>query len=161
VYDYPPGKIGWAAWGLPTEGEQSGAPRLGRLARADVPTCQPGERMGEVRERARRARWYVSVVVNEAGVVLGLLRGDALEADPQTPVDEAMEPGPRCYRPNAPAEKVRDYMESRGEDLVLVTTPDGVLHGLVRRVDLERASAGESLSAAAEAMGNNRKGNTH
>src|SRR3954454_23611829 len=39
VFDYVPGKVDWIARGLPTDGENVDAHRVGRLARDDVATC--------------------------------------------------------------------------------------------------------------------------
>ena len=53
VYDYVPGKADWSASGLPTEGTQAGILTIGNAARRDVPTCAPGEKVGEVPGRVR------------------------------------------------------------------------------------------------------------
>jgi CBS domain-containing protein len=96
--------------------------------------------IGDVRHRTRAAGWYVCVVTSgEARVVLGLLRGEALEAEPETLAEHVMESGPRTYRPGTSLQRVRQYMEKSNADLVLVTSSDGELRGIVRRADIERA----------------------
>ncbi len=53
IYDYGPGKADWSASGLPTKGTRAGTPTIGEVARRAVPTCAPGEKVGEVRGRVR------------------------------------------------------------------------------------------------------------
>ena len=108
--------------------------------------------MRVVREQARRTGWGEAAVVNEAGVVLGLLRGEALDAPDDTPVERVMDPGPLTIRPSLSLEEV-DARFPRGADSVLVTTPDGILLGALRGADLEQrlqsaAGAGRSSRGA-------------
>lgn len=130
VYRYTAGKADWFAAGLPREGERAALPRLADLARGDVPTCGPEERVGDVAGRVGDAGWNLCVVVNDERVVLGLLRAEALRAPPETPVEQVMEPGPRTYRPDTLPEKPIEYMRRQGVESVLVTTSDGLLLGL-------------------------------
>jgi G6PDH family F420-dependent oxidoreductase len=81
------------------------------------------------------------VVVNGAGVVLGLLRGEALHAAPDTPAELAMEAGPTTIRPNRSLSDIRTYMRQHGVASVVVTTPAGQLMGIVQRQDIERCLA--------------------
>ena len=57
------------------------------MARRDVPTCAPGTRVAEARRRAEEAGWTECVVVNGAGVVLGIVRERALGGDANALVD--------------------------------------------------------------------------
>jgi Mg/Co/Ni transporter MgtE len=81
--------------------------------------------------------WDTVVVVNDQGIVFGLVRGEALQADPQTSVEQVMESSPRTYRLNVAPEKAAAYMRRQGLDSVLVTTSDGKLVGLLKREDAE------------------------
>jgi CBS domain len=72
---------------------------------------------------------------------LGLLRSQELDADPAATAEQVMRAGPTTYRPNVPAGEAAERMRARRVDALLVTTPDGVLVGLLRRVDAERADA--------------------
>ena len=72
VYRYTAGKADWLASGLPSAGARASLPRIGDLARRDVPTCTLQERLGDVRERVRAAGWDVCLVVNARRIVLGL-----------------------------------------------------------------------------------------
>src|SRR5918995_4150519 len=82
VYDYPPGKADWSASGLLMEGTGANEPTIGEVARRDVPTCAPAEKVGAARERAHEAGWDRCVVVGKERVVLGLLREKELAVDP-------------------------------------------------------------------------------
>lgn len=136
VYDYAAGKSDWFAFGLPMEGEGTHVPRAGQFARRDVPTCHPDERVGAVRERAAAAGWDTCVVVDHDRVVLGLLDSSRLAGESDRTAEEAMELGPSTFRPDAELERLLDYMRRHHRSVVLVTTPDGRLVGLVRRVDV-------------------------
>jgi CBS domain-containing protein len=136
VYHYSAGKQDWMGAGLPTEGTNTQRPRLIDVLQRDVPTCSLGERLGDVRDRVVATGWDACVVVSRDRVVLGLLRARELEADPDLRVERVMRPGPSTYRPFVSVEEVRGIMTDR--DLVSspVTTSDGRLVGLVRRIDV-------------------------
>jgi CBS domain-containing protein len=142
VYDYVPGKADWSASGLATEGKLAGVPRIGDVAQPDVPTCSPAEKVEAARERVRKSGRDACVVVNEERVVLGLLREQDLDADPEATAEEAMRNGPTTFRPDEPVEKIAKRMRERGVRTVLVTTSEGKLVGLLDRDDAERL-AGE------------------
>jgi CBS domain-containing protein len=137
VYDYAPGKVDWSAAGLPMEGELASVPTVGDIARRDVPTCVLEQKVGEVHERIRASGWDRCVVVNKGQVVLGLLREKELAADPEASAEAAMRPGPTTIRPDTPAKKMAERMNKRGTASVVVTTPDGVLVGLMYRDDAD------------------------
>jgi CBS domain-containing protein len=115
------------------EGEEADLPRAGDRAARDVPTCDPSERIGAVRERAKRTGWDVCVVVNEQRVVLGILRQRELEADAESRAEDIMELGPSTFRPNVPTAELREYFQKHTLPSAPITTPDGVLVGLLRR----------------------------
>lgn len=139
VYDYVASKIDWFANGLPREGKAAGTPWAGDLARKDVPSCAPDERLGDARERARAGGSDVCVVLNEHDVVLGLLRGDALSKDPDARAREVMELGPATLRPSTPVEQLLRSRSNQGVKVWIVTTSHGVLLGMLLRDDAERA----------------------
>ncbi len=140
MYEYGSGKQDWLAAGLPTEGRVASWARAGTVARADAPTCALDERRGEVAERVRAAGWDVCVVVTEDRVVLGLLRGEQLEGDPDTPIEEAMRPGPSTFRPHVPIAEIARYMVEHDLTSTPITTGDGVLVGVLRREDAAQAA---------------------
>ena len=136
MYDYRAGIQDWMGAGLPTEGTNTERLRLVDVVRRDVPTCSLGERLGEVRDRVILAGWDACVVVSQERVVLGLLRGKELQADPQLLVEHVMRPGPSTYRPFVSAEEMRRIMIDRNLENSPVTTSDGKLVGLVRKQDV-------------------------
>ena len=122
--------------GLPTEGSNAERPRLIDVVRRDVPTCSLGERLGDVRNRVIAAGWDACVVVSQKRVVLGLLRANELDADPELPVEQVMRPGPSTYRPFVSVADMRRTMIDRHLESSPVTTSDGRLVGLVRKQDV-------------------------
>jgi CBS domain-containing protein len=122
--------------GLPTEGTLAQRPRLVDVVRRDAPTCSLGERLGDVRDRVIAAGWDACVVVSQDRVVLGLLRANELQADPQLPVERVMRPGPSTYRPFVSVAEMRRTMTERNLECSPVTTSDGKLVGLVRKQDV-------------------------
>jgi CBS domain-containing protein len=133
VYDYAAGKADWAAAGLPVEGKATETPRIGEAARTDVPTCELGERIGDVRERVRAAGWDTCLVVNEERVVLGRLFRTELDGSADASAGTVMRSGPSTFRPNVSVEEMTRFMSERGISTAVVTTSDGRLVGLFRR----------------------------
>ncbi len=76
--------------------------------------------------------------------MLGLLLSRELDAAPDALAEQVMRSGPTAYRPNVPAHEAGARMRERRVDALLVTTPDGVLVGLLRREDAEGAGAGDT-----------------
>jgi CBS domain-containing protein len=146
VHDYVAGKTDWFACGLPREGASAEVPWAGDLVRDGVATCTPDARIGEARERIAAMGLDFCVVVGEEQIVTGLLRGDALGKSPDALAEEVMELGPRTIRPSVPIETLLGKRSSQGVKSWLVTTPHGVLLGLLTRDDAERALE-ESKSA--------------
>src|SRR5258708_33678561 len=140
VSDYAAGEPDWLAWGLPREGRAAQVPMVGEVARRDVPTCGLADRVADAKARAQAAGFEACVVVNERCVVLGLLLSRELDAAPDALAEQVMRSGPTAYRPNVPAHEAGARMRERRADALLVTTPDGGLVGLLRRV--ERAASG-------------------
>lgn len=140
VYDYAAGKADWFARGHPIEGERAEVPRVGRLARSDVPTCRLDESLTSVAERVRVAGWDTCIVVNDEGVVLGRLFASELSSDSSTAVEDVMRSGPSTFRPNVVVEEMTRFMDERDISTALVTTSEGRLVGLFRRSDAEETS---------------------
>lgn len=137
VYRYQPGKMDWMAHDLPIDGTEANVPRSGDLARHDLPTCGPDDRMGDIASRVKAEGWDACAVVNAEHVVLGLLRGAELSADPEMIAARVMEPGPKTYRPYASLQTAAGYMDQHGLNGVLITDSDGRLIGMLRRVDVQ------------------------
>jgi Mg/Co/Ni transporter MgtE len=109
----------------------------GDVARDDVPTCTFGDLLADVRHRVRVAGWDTCIVVSEERVVLGRLGRQAIAADSDESVEEAMTEGPSTVRPSIGADALLERIRARELTSFLLTTPDGRLVGLARRADLE------------------------
>src|SRR6266511_5640158 len=138
VYRYAAGKADWLAAGLPT---QATTLRADAVARADVPTCAPDDRVDVVARRGRQAGWDHCIVVNAERVVMGRLRRDALDAGPDTLVEQVMEEGLIIIRASEELTGLVKRMRDRKVSSIVVTNPDGQLLGVLQRDDAERALA--------------------
>jgi hypothetical protein len=143
VYDYVPSKIDWFANGLPREGKAAETLWAGDLAGGDAPTCVADEEISVVMTRVLAAKEDFCVVVNEERIVLGRLRGDALNKNGATAGD-VMELGPRTIRPHNPVEKLLQSRSHQGVETWIVSTSHGRLLGVLLRADAERARAAEA-----------------
>ena len=92
VYDYVGGKRDWLAAALPTEGRLAGVTNAGDVVRIDDLVCHLGERLGDVADRVRGMERDACIVVDDQHVVLGRLRGRALEGDPDATMGDVMRP---------------------------------------------------------------------
>jgi CBS domain-containing protein len=138
VHDYEAGKIDWLAHKLPVQGDDPEPPTAGRVARNDVVRCALDDRVGEVRERIVASPYGFALVVARDGVLLGRLRGSALDCDPALTVEEVMEPGPSTVRPHKAAGDLAKRLADQGLRFAIVTDPEGRLIGVASREDLER-----------------------
>jgi CBS domain-containing protein len=139
VYDYENGIHDWGSFGLPREGRAADRPSAGDLAKRDVPTCSLDDDLDEVRHRVRTAGWNTCFVVTPGRVVLGRLGRRAQESEEPQSVEEAMNEGPSTVRPSISLADLLERMDKRNLRSYPITTPDGVLLGLVLREDAEAA----------------------
>ena len=137
AYRYAAGKLDWFAFGLPMAGEFAAIPKAGDVVRRDVPICHLTDRLGEVYQRCQAIGWAVCLVVNEQKVVLGRLRREAWNANPDTLVENVMESGPTTFRPDNFLEPLVKRMREKKVGTVIITNSDGVLIGLLFRKDGE------------------------
>jgi CBS domain-containing protein len=141
VYRYTPGKDGWLAIGLPMEGPEATTPRAGDVVDRDTPTCSLHDRLGDVRESLRATGGTSCIVVNDEGVILGRVRGAALDGDSEQSVEAVMEAGPTTVRPSSPLAALIARLQKRRTGSIVVSTAEGVLVGVLRREDGERRLA--------------------
>jgi len=139
VYDYAAGKADWGSFGLPLEGQRSSGARVGAHLQSEVPTCTLEESLRDVRERVRGAGADTCFVVNEQRVLLGRLGRGALVRDDDATVEDAMTAGPSTVRPSIDLSAALERMRKQNLSDLPVTTSDGVLLGVIRREDTERA----------------------
>jgi rhodanese-related sulfurtransferase/CBS domain-containing protein len=136
VYDYAPSKVDYLARGLPREGEKADERRAADLLRDDVVRCRLGDRIDRVRAEVEESPYGFALVLDERDVLLGRLRGSALRGEGTATAEAVMEAGPSTIRPDTSVEKLRERLEGGGLNFAVVTTPDGVLMGIVCRPDL-------------------------
>ena len=129
VYDYVMGKVDWMAAGLPTEGNAVRGPRVIEALDRSVPTCRPSEVVADVVARMGQAQ--LCLVLNDHDVVRGRLRLDRLDPADTRVVEDVMEPGPATVRADADLEETTERMRRRGVPTLIVSTPEGVLLGVV------------------------------
>ena len=139
VHDYVAGKVDWLAHDLPAEGDDRVPPTAGRVARGDAVRCTLDDPVGEVRERIAASPYGFALVMAPGGVLLGRLRGSALDCDPGVRAEEVMEPGPSTVRPHTAASDLAKRLAERDLRWAIVTDPGGRLIGIASREDLERA----------------------
>ena len=139
VYDYAASKVDYLARGLPREGEKANEERAADLLRDDFVRCGLGDRIDRIRAEVEASPYGFVLVLGEHGVLLGRLRRAALEADGAMTAEEAMEAGPSTIRADTSIDKLRARLEGGGLNFAVVTTPDGVLMGIVCRSDLPSA----------------------
>ncbi len=144
VYDYTLGIADWKAAGLPIEGEMVDTQLVTEATRPDVPTARPDELLGAVLDRTTDAGWDEALVVDCDDIVIGRLRNTAWEQDGSLRVEQVMEPGPTTVRANTMLAPLVERMEKRGTALVTVTTPQGVLIGVLLFTDAQRLLTGET-----------------
>jgi hypothetical protein len=129
VYDCAAGKTDWLAAGLPTVTSGERPRRAADVMDRSVTTCRPDQVVADI--VATGAPGGVWVVVNEQRVVLGRLRAGHVDRHDRRTAGEVMEPGPATIRPDAPAAETTEGMRSRAAASVIVSTPEGVLLGLL------------------------------
>jgi rhodanese-related sulfurtransferase len=132
VYRYTAGKADWLSAGFDTEGTEANKPRLKQILKRNVLTCAPRDRVGVIKNRRPNPN-DVCVVLNDRGIVLGLIEGEAWEQDPLKTAAEVMNPAPRTFRPNSDPTEVMKDMRKDDLENVLVTTSDGELLGFIQR----------------------------
>jgi len=103
-----------------------------------------------VATRVEAKKGDIFIVVNDEGVVLGRLRGDALDGDPEESVEQVMESGPATFRPSVPLEEMADYMQEHGMDSALITTAEGRLGGILYLEDIQRRLMAQAGGRRAE-----------
>ena len=107
------------------------------MARDDAVTCGLDDRVGDVRPRVDASPYGFAFVVSSGGKLLGRLRKAALQGDPEARAEDAMEPGPSTVRADTALDVLRERLDRRDLKTAIVTTPEGVLIGVVRRTDLD------------------------
>jgi CBS domain protein len=117
-----------------------GAPRL-RVSSGPVVFVGAGRDGPIPAEIGLQPVHHFAFVVTRNRVLLGRLRPAVLDAGGDLPAEAVMEPDPSTVRGDSHLEPLAELMRRRDLTSLSVTTPDGVLLGVVRRDDLEATLA--------------------
>jgi rhodanese-related sulfurtransferase len=146
VYRYTPGKADWLAAGWDTEGTAAKKPRIRQMIHKNVFTCLLRERIEDVKSR-RGPKDDLCVVVSDRNIVLGVIAGEAWNANPQSRVVDVMQPGPRTIRPDLNPKDAQNLLRNYDGPSAIVTTSDGELLGIVRITQKKEDKAQEAVCA--------------
>jgi len=130
------GKRDWAGGRLPIEGHKAQEPRIGSLARRDVPTARLGDKVGDIARSAEGRGYDLALVVTPDGVVLGILDPEALVVSSSAKVEDVMRPGPATFRPDVPVQELLEKLAPKHVRRALVATPEGRLLGVFSTDDV-------------------------
>ena len=147
VYDYVAGKADWLATALPSEGLSASLPDARSAVRGDDIACHLGDRLGDSVDRVRAAGKDSCIVIDGQHVVLGRVRGRALDGDPDALIEDVMQSGPSTIRPDTPLETVVKALRDGGVSSTLVTDPGGRLIGTIYIEDAERILSDEATGS--------------
>lgn len=136
VFDYAGGKMDWLAYDLGHEGE---ARLAGDVVTRDVPTCRLDERVADVAARLAEQPASLCVALNDAGIVMGIVPGDILQARADARVEGVMVFGVTTIRPSAELGPLLERMHTRHVEAIVVTRPDATLLGLLVAEEAEQA----------------------
>ena len=146
VFRYTAGKADWSAYGLPTEGKSVTPDRASSLARLDVPTCGPSDRVDAIRQQLGKNGAKLCAVLNEQKVLLGQVNAEDIESKSGASAEEIMTSGPTTLRPNAKFQSLSEFFTAHKAETVWLTTNDGELLGLLYREDVERPGGLRSIN---------------
>jgi CBS domain-containing protein len=136
AYDYPAGKVDWMAHGLPIEGTHAGRTTALTLIRDDVATCTLDEPPDEIARRIDATPYGFAIALSPSRTVLGRVDRSHL-ADGARSVEPLLEPGPSTIRPHTSIEDLAARLARGKAETLIVTDPEGMLLGVVRRGDVQ------------------------
>ena len=85
--------------------------------------------LGTAGARAEQRGYSVCPVVNENGIVLGVIGKRDWDTDPTASVQQLMDSAPTTLRPSDPLEKAQQLLQKIDHGAVLITDSDGKLLG--------------------------------
>jgi CBS domain-containing protein len=132
VFDYMAGKMDWMAFGLPVEGEGKITLVAERLVR-EWPVCQLAETTSDAKQRAQATGASFCPVLNDGGIVLGVVEKEDWEVPESMPVEDIMDSGPTTLRPSYSVDDATQLLKSYKQEAILVTSSDGKLMGVFKR----------------------------
>jgi len=148
VYVYDAGRQDWQEAGLPVEGTEALGPIVADAITVDPPRCRSGDTVG--RARSLLGDDTQVIVVNDPGVVLGVMRKESWEAADEALVADVMRLGPSTVRPGSMLIPLLERMKAKETESVLVSDPEGRLIGVLDRSDGEAFLSGQLIESSFE-----------
>jgi CBS-domain-containing membrane protein len=140
VFDYAAGKVDWMAHGLPMDGTAARSPTALTFTRDDVVTCALDDAAEQVQRAIDDSPYGFALALSDARCVLGRVRRSRLAGAKSGDLVEAvLEPGPSTIRPHISVDELRKRLARGKAQTLIVTDPEGLLLGVVRRADVEHA----------------------
>jgi len=134
VFDYTAGKVDWLAFGLPVErDEKPDSAMVIDLMEREVPTSRLDESVAVIKQRARQKSLPLCPVVNQEGIVLGVVTEDQWNRNAALTAEEVMQAGPTTLRPNVSVQNASEFLNRNELSAILVTSSDGKLMGIFKR----------------------------
>jgi predicted transcriptional regulator len=132
VFDFVAGKLDWMAFGLPVETEPEVILVAKRLTR-NWPVCRLADRVMDAKQRAEAGGVSFCPVLNEEGIVLGVVQEEHWKAPPSTSVEEIMDPAPATLRPSYSVQDANEVLKNYyKQEAALVTSSDGKMMGVFK-----------------------------
>lgn len=148
VYDYMVGRTDWESAGLPMDGTDVKGPAIAEATTHDPLTAVVEDTVGSARRRLDGSTQVV--VVNEKGVVVGVMRKESWDHNDEILVGAAMRLGPATVRPGSQLAPLVGRMESKDVESVIVTDAEGRLLGVITLESGRAALSGEVESSFEE-----------
>ncbi|MDX1469833.1 MAG: CBS domain-containing protein [Acidimicrobiia bacterium] len=140
--DYHHGRKDWESAGLPMEGTDVAGPTIADALSHDPPTIDLGSTVGDARALLGEGATQV-IVVNDVGIVMGVMRKESWERPDGDLVEDAMRLGPSTVRPGSQLAPLVERMKKKDVESVIVSDPEGHLIGVLVRETGSAVVAGE------------------
>jgi CBS-domain-containing membrane protein len=99
-------------------------------------TCGLDAPVDQILPNIEASPYGFALVLADDGTLLGRLRRSAIEHGETGTAESLMTPGPSTVRPDLTVDELRKRLEEKDLKTAIVSTPEGVLMGVVRRSDL-------------------------
>lgn len=116
----------------------------------ELPTCRIDEPVGQAGARAQERGYSVCPVVNQNGIVFGLIGKGDWDRDPTASAEQLMDSAPTTLRPSAPLEKAKQMLDQSNGGAVLVTNSEGRLLGAFFGVSEKKEPGGKQQLPGSE-----------
>ena len=120
------------AFGLPVE-KRDDVQLVGERLLTDRPICGLADTTQDAKQRAQAAGVSFCPVLNESGIVLGVVGEEEWQGPDSMPVEGIMDTAPTTFRPSVSVLEAIEFLDKYRQDAVLVTSSNGKLMGVFRR----------------------------